>query len=103
MMSLCCLSVSAAICWCVTGVSRHGHIYPWCAQAFFHRAEPSGTEIYAEAGVASPKVARFAAVHQLEGAEFLAGIPGTIGGALAMNAGCYGAETWEVVARVRDH
>ena len=58
-------------------------------------------EIYAEAGVASPRVARFAAVHNLEGAEFLAGIPGTVGGALAMNAGCYGAETWNVVARVR--
>jgi UDP-N-acetylmuramate dehydrogenase len=58
-------------------------------------------EIYAEAGVASPKVARFAAVHDLEGAEFLAGIPGTVGGALAMNAGCYGAETWQTVARVR--
>lgn len=58
-------------------------------------------EIYAEAGVSSPKVARFAAVHDLEGAEFLAGIPGTIGGALAMNAGCYGAETWDVVTRVR--
>jgi len=52
---------------------------------------------------ASPvrKVARFAAVHNLEGAEFLAGIPGTVGGALAMNAGCYGAETWNAVARVR--
>jgi len=59
------------------------------------------SEIYAEAGVASPKVARFAAAHDLEGAEFLAGIPGTVGGALAMNAGCYGAETWNVVARVR--
>jgi len=35
-------------------------------------------EIYAEAGVASPKVARFAAGHNLEGAEFLAGIPGTV-------------------------
>jgi UDP-N-acetylmuramate dehydrogenase len=58
-------------------------------------------EIYAEAGVASPKIARFAAVHDLEGAEFLAGIPGTVGGALAMNAGCYGAETWNAVARVR--
>ena len=58
-------------------------------------------EIYAEAGVASPKVARFAAVHNLEGAEFLAGVPGTVGGALAMNAGCYGAETWDAVARVR--
>jgi UDP-N-acetylmuramate dehydrogenase len=56
--------------------------------------------IYAEAGVASPKVARFAASHGFEGAEFLAGIPGTVGGALAMNAGCYGSETWNVVERV---
>jgi UDP-N-acetylmuramate dehydrogenase len=56
--------------------------------------------VYAEAGVASPKVARFAARHNLEGAEFLAGIPGTIGGALAMNAGCYGGETWDIVERV---
>jgi UDP-N-acetylenolpyruvoylglucosamine reductase len=56
--------------------------------------------IHAEAGVPSPKVARFAATHGLEGAEFLAGIPGTIGGALAMNAGCYGGETWRYVARV---
>jgi UDP-N-acetylmuramate dehydrogenase len=57
--------------------------------------------IFADAGVASPIVARFAANHALEGAEFLAGIPGTVGGALAMNAGCYGAETWEFVERVR--
>ena len=56
--------------------------------------------IYAEAGVASPKTARFAANHGLAGAEFLAGIPGTIGGALAMNAGCYGSETWNHVERV---
>jgi UDP-N-acetylmuramate dehydrogenase len=56
--------------------------------------------IYAEAGVASPKVARFAAMHGFEGAEFLAGSPGTIGGALAMNAGCYGSETWEWVRSV---
>lgn len=56
--------------------------------------------VFAEAGVASPKVARFAALHNLAGAEFLAGIPGSIGGALAMNAGCYGSETWEIVARV---
>ena len=54
-------------------------------------------EIYVEAGVAAPKLARFAALHDLAGAEFLAGIPGTIGGALAMNAGCYGGETWRVV------
>jgi UDP-N-acetylmuramate dehydrogenase len=56
--------------------------------------------VFAEAGVASPKVARFAAMHGLANAEFLAGIPGSIGGALAMNAGCYGSETWEIVERV---
>jgi len=55
--------------------------------------------IYAEAGVASPKVARFAALHDMEGAEFLAGVPGCVGGALAMNAGCYGGETWDIVER----
>jgi UDP-N-acetylmuramate dehydrogenase len=39
-------------------------------------------------------------VNDLVGAEFLAGIPGTIGGALAMNAGCYGGETWTIVRKV---
>lgn len=68
---------------------------------FFLEEHAGMAEIYAEAGVASPKVSRYAAVHDLEGGEFLSGIPGTIGGALAMNAGCYGAETWDVVARVR--
>jgi len=56
--------------------------------------------LYAEAGVASPKVSRFAATHDFEGAEFLAGVPGTVGGALAMNAGCYGSETWDRVEKV---
>jgi len=59
-----------------------------------------GGGIYAEAGAASPKVARFAALNELAGAEFLTGIPGTVGGALAMNAGCYGGETWNIVAHV---
>ena len=57
-------------------------------------------EIYVDAGVASPKVARFAALQDLVNAEFLAGIPGTIGGALAMNAGCYGGEMWNIVRKV---
>ena len=57
-------------------------------------------EIHAGAGIASPKAARFAALHGAQGAEFLAGIPGTIGGALAMNAGCYGGETWDLVCGV---
>lgn len=55
---------------------------------------------YAEAGVASPKLARVAANLGHEDAAFLAGIPGTIGGALAMNAGCHGDETWNHVERV---
>ncbi len=59
-----------------------------------------GGGIYAEAGVACPKVARYAALNDLAGAEFLAGIPGTVGGALAMNAGCFGGETWDIVAHV---
>lgn len=56
--------------------------------------------LYAEAGVASPAFARFAARKSLTGAEFLAGIPGTIGGALVMNAGCSGSETWNIVKSV---
>jgi UDP-N-acetylmuramate dehydrogenase len=56
--------------------------------------------VYADAGVASPKLARFASMHGCAGAEFLAGIPGTVGGALAMNAGCYGGETWTHVVKV---
>jgi UDP-N-acetylmuramate dehydrogenase len=59
-----------------------------------------GALVYAEASVASPKVARYAANQGYAGAEFLAGIPGTVGGALAMNAGCYGSETWDRVERV---
>ena len=56
--------------------------------------------VYAEAGVPGAKLARFAALHNLRGAEFFAGIPGTAGGMLAMNAGCYGSETWQKVLRV---
>lgn len=56
--------------------------------------------VYAEAGVTCSKLAKFSARHHRHGAEFMAGIPGTVGGALAMNAGCHGTETWDVVARV---
>jgi UDP-N-acetylmuramate dehydrogenase len=61
---------------------------------------PDSLLVYAQAGVAAPKLARFCANHNLVGGEFWAGIPGTVGGALAMNAGCYGHETWEKVAQV---
>jgi UDP-N-acetylmuramate dehydrogenase len=56
--------------------------------------------VRAEAGVAGAKVARFCAERELVGAEFLAGIPGTVGGALAMNAGAFGGETWNIVEAV---
>ncbi|MDP3745015.1 MAG: UDP-N-acetylmuramate dehydrogenase [Methylotenera sp.] len=59
-----------------------------------------GEFVYAEAGVTCAKLAKFCAKEALCGGEFFAGIPGTVGGALAMNAGCYGSETWNVVKRV---
>jgi UDP-N-acetylmuramate dehydrogenase len=59
-----------------------------------------GRRVRAEAGVPCAKVARFCARNDLIGSEFLAGIPGTIGGALAMNAGAFGGETWEHVIAV---
>ncbi|GAB1720625.1 MAG: UDP-N-acetylmuramate dehydrogenase [Nitrosospira sp.] len=68
---------------------------------FVEREKGEKRLIYAEAGVTCAKIARFAARHDLGGAEFLAGIPGTVGGALAMNAGCYGSETWEIVEQVQ--
>lgn len=57
--------------------------------------------IFASAGVSCSRIARFAAKHHLAGAEFLAGIPGTVGGALAMNAGCFGSETWDIVEKIQ--
>ena len=62
-----------------------------------HIEQDAAETIYAEAGCACAKVARLAARAGLVGAEFLAGIPGTLGGALAMNAGAFGGETWPLV------
>jgi UDP-N-acetylmuramate dehydrogenase len=59
-----------------------------------------GCEVHVEAGVSCAKVARECARANLVGAAFLAGIPGTMGGALAMNAGAFGGETWSIVSRV---
>jgi UDP-N-acetylmuramate dehydrogenase len=56
--------------------------------------------VYAGAGVTSAKLARFCARANLVGAEFFAGIPGLVGGALAMNAGAFGGETWRHVVEV---
>jgi len=59
-----------------------------------------GNLVYADAGVTCAKLARFTAKQGKQGGEFWAGIPGTVGGALAMNAGCHGGETWDSVKRV---
>ena len=58
------------------------------------------TTIEAEAGVHCARLAKFATGTGLAGAGFFAGIPGTVGGALAMNAGAHGGETWGVVREV---
>ena len=58
------------------------------------------TRLHVEAGAACPRVARLAARHGLTGCEFFAGIPGSMGGALAMNAGAFGTETWPSVGEV---
>ena len=57
--------------------------------------------VQVDVGVACPKFARFTAKQGLSGAEFLCGIPGTIGGALALNAGALGSETWDMVEKVQ--
>ena len=57
-------------------------------------------QVYVEAGVPCAHVARFCSDLSLTGAEFLAGIPGTMGGALKMNAGAFGGETWTIVDKV---
>jgi UDP-N-acetylmuramate dehydrogenase len=59
-----------------------------------------GKLISVEAGVPCAKLAKFLAKHEYPGGAFWAGIPGTMGGALAMNAGCYGSETWDYIAKV---
>ncbi len=68
------------------------------------RLEADG-RLYVEAGVACPQVARYCQKNGLSGASFLVGIPGTMGGALAMNAGAFGGETWPLVSEVElmDH
>ncbi len=56
--------------------------------------------VYAQCGLSSSKLARFCQKHHLSGADYLAGIPGTVGGALTMNAGAFGHETWNLVEQV---
>ncbi len=72
-----------------------------CVSGVFNKIEEQEDScIYAEVGVPSPKLAKFSAKQGLAGAEFLCGIPGTLGGALAMNAGAMGGDTWSIVKNI---
>ena len=73
-----------------------------CTHGVLSRLErrPDGL-VLAEAGVPCAKLARQCVRWGLGAAEFFAGIPGTVGGALAMNAGAFGGETWRHVVSVR--
>ena len=52
-------------------------------------------------GISAPKFSKFVGNYGYSGAEFMTAIPGTIGGLLSMNAGCYGTEIWEIVKSVQ--
>jgi UDP-N-acetylmuramate dehydrogenase len=60
----------------------------------------SADTIYVQAGTPCAKLAKFTIANNLMGGEFFAGIPGTVGGALAMNAGAFGGTTWDQVVSV---
>ena len=57
--------------------------------------------IDAESGTTLARLSRFAQLNNRHGAEFLSAIPGTVGGALAMNAGAFGSEVWQYVVSVK--
>jgi len=59
-----------------------------------------GGQVEAGGGVILGRLVQFAMEHGLGGCEFLAGIPGTVGGAVVLNAGCFGKEVGELVERV---
>jgi UDP-N-acetylmuramate dehydrogenase len=56
--------------------------------------------VYVECGISCARLAKFCQKNGFAGGDFFAGIPGTVGGALAMNAGAFGGETWAVVEQV---
>lgn len=67
----------------------------------FSALETEGTRVVAQAGATLARVAAFALGHSLAGFEFASGIPGTVGGGAAMNAGAYGGQISDVFAAAR--
>ena len=67
----------------------------------FNRLEFDKNRVEVGAGVSLPRLSKMAAVRGLSGVEFALGIPGSIGGALIMNAGAWGSSFGELVERVQ--
>ena len=82
----------------VSDKGYHGvilHLYKYMSDF-----EISGNHLKAQAGALLVRVAKMAAKEGLSGLEFASGIPGTIGGAMVMNAGAYGGELCQVLKEV---
>ena len=83
---------------------RHNHSVgqriAWLGRAF-SRVRAEGTNISAGAAAADINIARHALNAGISGLEFLAGVPGTLGGGILMNAGAYGAEMSDILIEVR--
>ncbi len=100
------LSADTPVLWCGLGSNllvRDGGVRGAVIlthQVFDTLAREGDTGVRAGAGVACAKLARQCARWGLGPAAFFAGIPGTVGGALAMNAGAFGGETWRHVRAV---
>lgn len=67
----------------------------------FNNIEVNDRKLYCQSGALLATISKVALKHSLEGFEFASGIPGTMGGAITMNAGAYGGEMKDVVSKVR--
>lgn len=67
----------------------------------FNEITVNGTTIYCQAGALLSTISKVALKHSLKNFEFASGIPGTMGGAITMNAGAYGGEMKDIVVKVR--
>lgn len=83
-------------------IVRDGGIRGWVVSLTqgFKRIQSDGEVIEAEAGVTLQRLARYSAARRLAGVEAIFGIPGTVGGGLAMNAGAWGVEMKDVTLSV---
>ena len=87
--------------WRGTVICLHGALDELRLEAVTDSRLPTpDSRVYAEAGVHCARLAKFSVTEKLVGGGFFAGIPGTVGGALAMNAGAHGGETWNVTEAV---